>query len=69
MSKPTKKRIFYNEKILEQLEKKYGFTIDYIRKCLRGDRTGVMPDQITKEYKSLEAASNAAIELKANLPE
>jgi predicted ATP-dependent Lon-type protease len=69
MSKPMKKKVYYNTEILTQLEKKYGFTSDYIRKCLRGDRTGVMPDQIAKEYKTLENVSNEAIKQKVNQPQ
>ncbi len=55
MCKPTKKRINYNEDILSALNIKYGYSIDYIRKSIRGDRKGVMPDQLTKEYKKLVA--------------
>ena len=54
MSKTTKKSIKYNEPILEVLQKKYGYSIDYIRKSLRGDRYGIMPDKIIKDYKILE---------------
>ena len=61
-----KKKVYYNTEILRQLEKKYGFTVDYVRKCLRGDRKGVMPDTVAKEYKSLENASKEAIKIKAN---
>lgn len=73
MDKTTQKRKTYNAGILIALAKKYGFSIDYIRKCLRGDRPGVMPDQIIKEYKLLEKEANdienqaqAQIEEKAN---
>ena len=54
MSKPTKKRNNYNEEILNALNSKYGYSIDYIRKALRRDREGVMPDTLIKEYKILE---------------
>lgn len=64
-----KKKVYYNTEILRQLEKKYGFTIDYVRKCLRGDRTGVMPDTVAKEYKTLDNASKEAIKTKANQSE
>jgi hypothetical protein len=53
MSKTTKKRNNYNEDILEALNEKWGYSIDYIRKSLRGDRVGVMPDKLIKEYKKL----------------
>jgi hypothetical protein len=55
MCKPTKKRINYNEDILIALNTKYGYSIDYLRKSIRGDRAGIMPDKLTKEYKALVA--------------
>lgn len=60
--KRTKKRNNYNEEILTSLAEKYGFSVDYIRKCLRDDRKGVMPDIVKKEYKELESASSKAIQ-------
>lgn len=65
MSKPTKKRQVYNTDILTKLESKYGFTIDYIRKALRGDRVGEMPDTLIKEYKAMENAAKTAIQERA----
>lgn len=62
MSKPTKTKQNYNEDILIILNKKYGYSADYIRKCLRGDRTGIMPDEVVKDYKALENASKKAIQ-------
>ncbi|WP_306353676.1 hypothetical protein [Flavobacterium sp. '19STA2R22 D10 B1'] len=50
MSKETKNRRVYNTEILNVLEIKYGVTVNYIRKCLRGDRTGIIPDRLIKEY-------------------
>jgi signal recognition particle receptor subunit beta len=68
-NKRTNKKQNYNEEILNILETKYGYSIDYIRKCLRGDRTGIMPDEIVKEYKALHAASKKAIKRAANIKE
>lgn len=62
MSKPTTKRMNFNKDILNKLKSKYGYSIDYIRKCLRKDREGIMPDKLIKEYKRLENASKIAIE-------
>lgn len=45
--------------ILIVLSEKFGYSEDYIRKSLRGDRTGIMPDKIKKEYKILEKDANA----------
>lgn len=65
-SKPTKKRTNYNEDILNALMKKYGYSVDYIRKSLRGDRTGIMPDQIKKDYSQMEIAAKKTIQSKLN---
>ena len=53
MSESTKKRINYNEDVLNLLKERYGYSLDYIRKSLRGDRVGIMPDTLIKEYKKL----------------
>lgn len=57
MDKNITKRKNYNTGILIALKKKYGYSIDFIRKSLRGDRVGVMPDTLKKEYKALEKAA------------
>lgn len=62
MHKPTKKRNNYNEDILIKLQQMYGYSKDYIRKCLRDDRVGIMPDKIKKSYKELENAAKKAIQ-------
>lgn len=65
MSKRTKKINNYNTDIISILIKRYDYSADYIRKCLRGDRIGIMPDKIIEEYKKIEAASKTAIQQKA----
>ena len=62
MNKSNKKRTYYNEEALEAIKKKYGYSTDYIRKCLRGDRTGLMADAIIKDYNESVAACKSAIE-------
>ncbi|GIZ10249.1 hypothetical protein [Flavobacterium sp. UMI-01] len=61
MNKSNKKRSNYNEEALEALKKKYGYSLDYIRKCLRGDRTGLMADAIKSDYNESVKASTKAI--------
>lgn len=61
MNKSIKKRQNYNEDILLLLQKKFGYSIDYIRKALRGDRMGIMPDIIKKEYKVLLVKINETL--------
>lgn len=64
MAKCNKKRTTYNEDALEILTKKYGYSVDYIRKCIRGDRKGIMASNIIKDYNSSVSASKKAIEKK-----
>lgn len=54
MRKSTEKHKRYNTEILNTLKEKYGYTHDYIRKSLRGDRVGFVPDKLKKEYGILE---------------
>ena len=65
MDKPTKKRNNYNEDILNVLADKYGYSIDYIRKSLRGDRVGEMPDILKKEYKAMDVEAKKSIKEKS----
>lgn len=62
MNKETKKKTMYNEAFLIALNKKFGYSVDYIRKSLRGDATGIMPDKLKTAYKDLEKAENKIIE-------
>lgn len=50
MDKVTKKRISFNTEILILMKEKWDVSVDYVRKCVRGDRKGIMPDRITKDY-------------------
>ena len=65
MDKETKKRISYNAEILILMKEKWDVSIDYVRKCLRGDRVGIMPDRIVKDYndnvKVLEAKTKETV--------
>lgn len=51
--KPTKNKNNYNEEFLKALMKKYGYGVDYVRKSLRDDKKGTMPDAIKKDYSLL----------------
>lgn len=61
MSENLKIRRIYNQDILLLIKERYGFSLDYIRKSLRGDRTGLLPEKIIKEYNDLEYESRKAI--------
>ena len=61
MDKPTKNRQTYNTFILIELKNRYGYSLDFIRKSLRGDRVGEMPDILKKEYRTMDNESKKAI--------
>jgi hypothetical protein len=61
MKDDSKKRNLYNQDILDHIQQRYGFSLDYIRKSLRGDRIGILPEKILKEYTELEAETRKAI--------
>ncbi len=61
MTEKQKKRNVYNQDILEHLQTRYGFSLDYIRKSLRGDRIGLMPEKIIVEYAALEQETRRVI--------
>lgn len=61
MIEDLKTRRVYNQDILIVIKERYGFSLDYIRKSLRGDRTGLMPEKINSEYDALEYESRRAI--------
>lgn len=61
MEDTLKIRRIYNQDILIVIKERYGFSLDYIRKSLRGDRIGLLPEKIMKEYDDLEYESRKAI--------
>ncbi len=61
MEENLKIRRIYNQDILIVIKERYGFSLDYIRKSLRGDRIGLLPEKIMKEYDDLEYESRKAI--------
>lgn len=62
MSKSKQKtRTYYHEDVIIILHNKYGFTKDYIRKSIRGDRVGIIPDKLKSEYHEMNNASKKAL--------
>ncbi|AOR29577.1 hypothetical protein FORMB_25600 [Formosa sp. Hel1_33_131] len=53
MNKSTKKNNKFNSQVVNKLSEKHGFTTQYIRQCLRGDRNSLTSETIRKEYKKL----------------
>ncbi|KQB40464.1 hypothetical protein [Flavobacterium aquidurense] len=66
MSKNIKTKPSYNQDILKIIKNKYGYSDDYIRKSIRGDRVGHVSDMIKAEYNKLNNESKKAIESKAD---
>lgn len=59
MCKRTKKRFIFNMDVLDIIKNETGYTIDYIRKSIRGDRVGTMPDKVIKRYNELNKIDTA----------
>lgn len=62
MSKSSKKRNSYNTDVIEALINKYGFSSQFIRQCIRGDRNSATADIIRKEYKAMITPSQNKIQ-------
>lgn len=54
MSKSIKSQPSYNQEVLKIIKEKHGYSYDYIRKSIRGDRVGIICDIIKAEYKRLD---------------
>ncbi len=58
MDKNKTNRNKYNHLVVNKLADKHNISKSYVRKSLKGDRTGILPDLIIKEYKELENQIN-----------
>ena len=59
MCKNIKKGSF-DRRIIKILQERHGYTANYIRMSINGDRVGTKPIQMADEYKKLLRAKNAA---------
>lgn len=57
-----KSKASYNQDVLKIIHERYGFSYDYIRKSIRGDRVGITSDIIKKEYNVLYQEVRKVIE-------
>ena len=64
MDKLKKKKPSYNKDVLQIIKDRYGYSFDYIRKSITGDRVGKFPEQMKKEYHTLNNESKKAIAVK-----
>jgi len=56
----------YDSDVINTLKEIHGYTAHYIRMSIRGDRVGIMPDRIKKEYHSMANAALKARKEKLN---
>lgn len=66
MSKNIKSKPSYNQDVLKIIKEKHGYSYDYIRKSIRGDRVGIICDLIKAEYKRLDNEYKILRESQAN---
>ena len=66
MSKNIKSKPSYNQDVLKIIKEKHGYSYDYIRKSIRGDRVGIICDLIKTEYKRLDNEYKIVRESQAN---
>lgn len=62
MDKNEKSKPSYNQDIIKIIQARYGYSQDYIRKSIRGDRTGIICIMIKDEYIKLHNEALKAIE-------
>lgn len=56
----------YNQDVLKIIKNRHGYSYDYIRKSIRGDRVGIISDILKAEYQKLNNESKKAIENQIN---
>lgn len=66
MDKNIKSKPSYNQDALKIIKNRYGYSYDYIRKSIRGDRVGIICDMLKAEYNKLNNDAKKAIEDRAN---
>jgi hypothetical protein len=66
MDKNRKSKPSYNQDVLKIIKNRYGYSYDYIRKSIRGDRVGLTSDMLKAEYNKLNKESIKAIENQVN---
>ncbi|MCT6765632.1 hypothetical protein [Riemerella anatipestifer] len=62
MNKSKQKRNKYNQIAVNNTAKVFGFSARYIRACLKGDRKGIMADNVIKQYKTFVSEINKSVE-------
>jgi hypothetical protein len=66
MDKNRKTKPSYNQDVLKIIKGRHGYSYDYIRKSIRGDRVGIICDMLKAEYQKLNNEAKKAIENQVN---
>ena len=66
MDKNIKTKPSYNQDVLKIMKARHGYSFDYIRKSIRGDRVGIICDMLKAEYHKLNNESKKAIANQVN---
>ena len=64
MNKTNQKRANYNTQAVEKTAEYFNYTPRYVRMCIKGDATGIMPDAVVKKYREFVKRIEKAIEIK-----
>lgn len=62
MDKSKQKRNNYNTMAVKKTAEVFGFSERYVRACLKGDRNGVMSDNVKKQYKIFVSEINKVVD-------
>lgn len=68
MDKNRKSKPSYNQDVLKIIKEKHGYSYDYIRKSIRGDRVGLMSDILKAEYNKLNKEAQKTLENYKQIP-
>lgn len=66
MDKNIKTKPSYNQDVLKIIKERHGYSYDYIRKSIRGDRVGIICDIIKSEYNRLNNEYKKVLENQVN---
>ena len=66
MDKNNKTKPSYNQDVLKIIKERHGYSYDYIRKSIRGDRVGPLSEIIKAEYNLLTNEAKKALEKQIN---
>ncbi len=66
MDKSKQKREKYHPLAVNKVAEMYGYSARYIRQILKGDRKGLMADNVLRDYKQLSKEIDQATEKAVN---